>query len=212
MVGSRTDKARRKKKGWRKPWNGEGSRGNDRHFERWACIRCHGRASMPVTRWTTNIRPANSDYPGCVRGTTSPFNAAARACSSVCRDPLPLVGNREEESGDYDFVARGHESGSRPTSFADSAGIPRFRRIPIAGLWSSNAFLLCLLCFSFARVTRLSSPRVSIRSAEMYSAVPEDDNRAVVTDGRFLCVSRSSHSHLLFVAKPVAKMELRAKT
>lgn len=138
---------------------------------------------MPVTRWTTSIRPANSDYPGCVRGTTSPFNAATRACSSVCRGPLPLVGNQEEESGDYDFVARGHESGSRPTSFADSAGIPGFRRIPIAGLRSSNTFPYCpipFLLFSLflyrVRVTRLSSPRVSIRSAEVYSAVPEDDN------------------------------------
>lgn len=37
------------------------------------CIRCHGRASMPVTRWTTNIRPANSDYPGCVRGAATSF-------------------------------------------------------------------------------------------------------------------------------------------
>lgn len=34
---------------------------------------------------------------------------------------------------------------------------------------------------------------------------------AVVPDGRFVRVSRSSRSHLLFVAKRVAKMELRGK-
>lgn len=147
IVGSRTDKARRRKKAAENHGTvairaATIDVSNDaRAFGATAELRCLLLGGQRTSALRTVIIPVASV------AQQHPFNAAARACSSVCRGPLPLVGNQEEESGDYDFVARGHESGSRSTSFADSAGIPGFRRIPIAGLPSSNTFPHCPIPF-----------------------------------------------------------------